>query len=88
MDGFEYPTELIDALTDITLTSGDRDEVAKLVGAIAELSNERLLAEVLTALGLVLSGVLGRLEGSANKALLPFVVITIAERYAGDGDDE
>ena len=79
---FEYPTELIESLVDLTIRSGDKDAVKTLTEGMMKLCHERPLAEVMTAFGICLAAYLTKVDSDANKALLPFVVITIAERYS------
>jgi hypothetical protein len=85
---FEYPMELVETLTDATVMAADTDEVNALSDAILDLCHKRPLCAVISALGMALAATQTMPMPTFHRALVPFVVITIAERCIVDGDDE
>lgn len=88
MDSFEYPTDLIDALVDTTLAATEGDTAVKMADTILDLFKPHPMSEVLTALGMVVGTLVKCADDQPSSVLLPFVIITIGERCAGDDDDE
>ena len=85
---FEYPMEMVETLTDATVMAADTDKVNALSDAILELCHKKPLCDILSALGMALAATQTMPMPTFHRALVPFIVITIAERCIGDCDDE